>query len=336
MKRVKIEIEDVASFSNLADAATKAARGKRGRREVIRFFENFQENINGLREKIVNGDVPCGDAKAFKIFDPKERLIHAPCFEDRALHHGIINFVGPVLDRAMVDSAFACRVGKGVHAAARQVQKNIRRFPWHVKIDIESYFDSIHHHLLLDTLKKRIKGDGITALIEKIISGCGAGTGKGLPIGALPSQHFANYYLDSLDRLIMEGLGAKAHVRYMDDILWWQESREKAKSNLARVKWHVENRLLLKIKKTSIQINKSSRGVSYCGFRILPGKIKLSIRKQRRYQSIRKKWETAYESGLIDGEKLQAAWASVYGITTEADSRSWRKEQLRRRPAPDC
>jgi len=336
MKRTKIELDDVASFPNLVDAAAKAARGKRGRAEVIRFFEDFYGHINELRENIWRGHIPCGPLKAFKIFDPKERLIHAPCFKDRVSHHAVINFIGPVLDRAMVDSTFACREGKGVHAAARQVQKNIRRFPWHVKIDIESYFDSIDHDLMLGALKKRIKGDGILGLIQKMVSSYSVSQGRGLPIGALPSQYFANYYLDSLDRLIMEEVGARAHVRYMDDILWWSDSRNDAKSTLDRVKWHVENRLGLAIKKSSIQINKSSRGVSYCGFRILPGKIKLSIRKQRRYRILRKKWETAYESGGIDGETLQAAWASVYGITTEADSRSWRKEQLRRRPPPDC
>ncbi len=336
MKRVKIEIDDVASFPNLIEAATKAASGKRGRSDVIRFFRDFEKNLNELRKNILESNVSCENLKEFTIFDPKERIIHAPCFNDRVLHHAIMNFAGPVLDRAMVDSSFACRIGKGVHAAIRQAQKNIRRFAWHVKIDIKSYFDSIDHNLLFGMLKRRLKGDEALGLIWKIIDGYNICNGKGLPIGALPSQHFANYYLDSLDRFIMEKLRARAHIRYMDDILWWCDSREEAKSALAGVRRHAEEKLLLRIKKSSIQISRSSGGVAYCGFRILPGKIKLSMRKCRGYKAHRKKWENAYKAGFIDSAKLQAAYASVYAITAGADSGQWRREQLRRHPAPDC
>ncbi len=336
MKRTKINIEDVASFANLTDAAVKAARRKRLRTDVINFFENFEKNLIELRSNILHGLVTNGRLKKIIIFDPKKRTIHAPCFKDRVMHHALMNFAGPVLDNAMTDSSFACRPGKGVHAAMKQVQKNIRRYPWYVKIDIKSYFDSIDHYRLLEKLKRRLKGHDVLKLIEKIVFSYNTIPGNGLPIGALPSQHFANYYLDSLDRYIMEGLHADAHVRYMDDIIWWCDSRERAKHTLAGVIEYVEEKLLLDVKMPVVQINRSKSGVTYCGFRILPGKIKLFRRKCRRYTAMRSKWENAYMSGFIDKNKLQSAYASVYSITAHTHSSEWRKKQLHRYPAPDC
>ena len=217
MKRTKIDIQDIASFNNLAHAAVKAAQGKRQRPEVVCFFANFEDNLQELRNTILDGHVPCGNFKQFTIYDPKKRVIHAPCFKDRVLHHAVMNFVGPVLERAMVDSSYACRQGKGVHAAVK----------------------------------------------------------KAYPSGALPSQHFANYFLDSLDRYIMEILKARAQIRYMDDIIWWCDDCQQAKSTLAKVVEYVENNLRLKVKEKNIQINKSQRGVTYCGFACFAGKNKI-------------------------------------------------------------
>ncbi len=99
---------------------------------------------------------------------------------------------------------------------------------------------------------------------------------------------------------------------------------------------YVEEKLLLKVKRPVVQINKSTRGVTFCGFAILPGEIKLSARKRRRYSNLRNKWEKAYKSALIDERTLQSAYASVYSITAHADSREWRKKQLALCKAPDC
>jgi retron-type reverse transcriptase len=151
MKPVRVNIRDTADYDNLVDAAVKASRGKRLRPDVRCFFEHFEKNINNLRRDILEGNAPYGYYKCFTIYDPKKRTIHAACFEDRVLHHALINDVGSILERAMVPSTFACRPGKGPLAASRWVQYCIRRFPWYVKVDIRRYFDSIDHTLLRNT-----------------------------------------------------------------------------------------------------------------------------------------------------------------------------------------
>jgi RNA-directed DNA polymerase len=331
MKRVKVNILDTAGYGNLATAAVKAARGKHNRPDVRSFFARFDENLNQLRKDILTGNAPYGAYNRFTIYDPKKRIIHAACFEDRVLHHALINYVGPVLERAMVPCTFACRPGKGPLEASQWVQNCTRRFPWYVKVDIKSYFNSIDHNLLKKILERRIKGKEVQKLIAEIIETSRESPGKGLPIGSLTSQHFANYYLDGLDRFIMEEFRCPAYARYMDDMIWWCPDRKTAKTMLKTVKeWVCENRLLQL--KENHQINRSSRGITFCGYRILPGMIRLTGRRCKRYTIIRNKWEKAYLAGLIDERQLQSAYASVYAGTVHADAREWRKQQLQKYP----
>jgi len=334
MKRTSIELSEIAAYGNLVSAAVKAAGGKGGRLSVQAFMNRLDANVEALGTEIMAQRAPSGCYRSFTIFDPKQRTIRAACFQDRVLHHAVINHIGPVLERAMVPGSFACRPGKGPLAAVKWVQHCMRRFPWVVKVDIRSYFDSIDHTILQSLLQRRVKGDGVLKLLSRIMQRYETQPGKGLPIGSLTSQHFANYYLDGLDRFILEELPACAHARYMDDSIWWCADRMTAKKTLAAVQQWVSEHRLLELKENP-QINRSSSGVTYCGFRIFPGVIKLTRRRRRQYTEKRAAWETAYSAGRINSRELQSAYASVYAVTAHAQSRQWRKEQLRRHPCPE-
>ena len=140
MKRIRINLEDIASRDNLLLACHKAARAKRHRSEVIRFLHHCDDNLNQLAKDILLAQMPYGKFREFQIFDPKQRLIHAACFEDRIFHHALINLAGPVLEKAMLPTTYACRPGMGVHKAGTQVQQHLCRYPWYAKIDIAGYF----------------------------------------------------------------------------------------------------------------------------------------------------------------------------------------------------
>ena len=219
----------------------------------------------------------------------------------------------------------------GTHAAVVAVQGHLRRFPWYVKIDIRHYFETLDHARLFGCLQRRFKGAELLVLLWRIIGGFHSTPGKGLPIGSLTSQHFANYYLDSLDRLILERLPARAQVRYMDDIIWWCDSREVARDTLEWVRDHVRG-LDLMVKDDAL-INRSSHGVSFCGYRITPGQLRLSRRRRQRYQRLRLERERDYRQGLIDALELQRAYAAIHAITLPADALGWRRGNLlRHRP----
>ncbi len=331
MKRSAIDLAAIAEWDNLTAAFHRAALGKTNRAEVRGFQSNLDRELARLREDILAGEPRLSPMRAFQIFDPKPRLIHAPVFRDRVLHHALIAHIGPVLERSLVFDTYACRVGKGTIAAVSRVQHFARRFPWCAQIDIRSYFPNIEHGILSGLLERRFRNGRLLRFISGMIDAHGTGAGKGLPIGALTSQHFANLYLDGCDRFLLESLKARGMVRYMDDTVWWADSKEAVRSQLGAVAGFLRSERGLEIKQLA-RIGRSADGISYCGFRVLPGAILLSRRRRRRYAETRARWELAFEEGRTDAGGLQAGYASALGMTTASNSVSWRKEQLRRVP----
>jgi len=334
VRRVRIELAEIAAIPNLMEATARAARGKRERPVVRAFLDRLEDHLAALAQDIVTGRAPRGEYRRFRIRDPKPRTIHAACFADRVLHHAVMLPAGPVLERAMAATSYACRPGKGTLAAVRAAQAALQRFPWYVKVDVSGYFEHIDHARLFDLLNRRFKGAGFMGLLRRIVAGHESTLGKGLPIGSLTSQHFANYYLDGLDRLLLEKLGAHAEVRYMDDVLWWCDSREQARETLAAVGEWLGRERLLRLKDPS-QINRSRHGVGFCGYRISSGALRLSVRRRQRYRERRAVWEAAWGEGRIDALTLQRGYDAVCAITLHADSRNWRRNELARHPAPE-
>jgi RNA-directed DNA polymerase len=332
VKRTRISLNDIAAADNLALAAWKAARGKRQRAEVQRFFAGFDETIARLSSDILAGVVPYGEYRSFEIHDPKKRLIHAACLRDRVLQHAIMNLAEPVFERTLVPTSYACRPGLGVHKAIAQVQANLRRFPWFAKVDVDGYFPSIDHACLKRLLAHRFKGDDFLALLGRIIDSCPAAPGRGLPIGSLSSQHFANHYLDGADRFLLDHPLVCAHVRYMDDTLWWGQDRESVRQVLAELRVWLANERRLRLKAT-FQINRTERGVTWCGARVLRGSLRLTPRKQRRYRQGCRQWEDAWLAGEIDSLALQRGYDAVHAATLHTDSVTWRKRHLELHPS---
>ncbi len=332
MQRTRIDLVDLATADNLALAACKAARGKRQRPEVRRFFERFDESISRLRCDLLAAAVPYGEYRSFLIHDPKQRLIHAACFADRVLQHAIMNLAEPVFERTLVPSTYACRPGLGVHRAVRQVQAELRRFPWFAKVDVDAYFPSIDHAILARLLARRFKGADFLALLGRIIASCPAAPGRGLPIGSLTSQHFANHYLDGADRFLLAHPLVCAHVHYMDDIIWWGNDRQSVQEVVVELRQWLQRERRLRLK-ADVQINRSARGVTYCGARVLRGALRLTPRKQARYRQGCAQWEAAWQNGEIDDLALQQGYAAVLAATLHTDSLSWRKRHLELHPS---
>ncbi|RDH84315.1 MAG: hypothetical protein DIZ78_12270 [endosymbiont of Escarpia spicata] len=331
MKRSAIGLEVVADWHNLAAAFGRAAIGAGRNPAVEQFCANLESNLERLRQQILLESVPVGEMTSFCIRDPKTRIIHAPCFRERVLHHALMAHVGPVLDRTLVDDTFACRRGKGGLAAVQRCQYHLRRFEWFVQIDIKGFFASIDQQILLALLQRKFKDPGLLRLVERIIRAYQSSPGRGLPIGALTSQHFANYYLAGLDRWLLEQMKVRGMVRYMDDLLWCCDTKIQARQSLLAAETFIRNKLSLEIKQPP-RLGRSRYGTLFCGYRILPGRLLLSRRRKRRYIERRRFWEHSFEQGRIDALGLQAGYAATLGITAHADAAAWRSEQLCRRP----
>ena len=320
VQRDAISLEELAARDNLLLAVWKAARGKRRRPAVARYLDDVEARLEVLARDILEERAPQGHVRRFGICDPKPRIVTAVCFADRVLHHAILNRAEARFERMAVASCYACRPGKGVHAAVRAAQRNLQCWPWFVQVDVDGYFPSIDHALLKALLARRFKGAGFLALLGRIIDmGVVATPGRGLPIGALTSQHFANAYLDSADRMLLASDGVRAHVRYMDDIVWWCESRADALRTLDALRdflWR-ERRLRLKPK---VRIARSPQGLTYCGFRVRPGVVLASSRKLSRYRAGMQRIDMALGAGSVDVVQAQRAHdgllATLHGSQT--------------------
>ena len=319
----------------LTAAAYRAAAGKRRRPEVAAYMRNLFGESARLRTDILDGSVEVGKMKQFAIRDPKPRIIHAPCFRERVLHHALMHFVGPALDRTLVHDSYACRVGKGTLEAVRRVQHHLRRFAWYGKLDVRAYFASIDHEILLGMLRRRFRDAGLLWLITRIVHAHETAPGKGLPIGALTSQHFANLYLGGLDRHLLEHVGVRGLVRYMDDIAFWCDTRDRTRAAVRAAVGCAADCLDLDIK-PQMQINRSVHGITYCGFRVTRGAVRLTPRRRRRYSEQRRQWEEAFAAGRLSVRGLQAGYASALAVTAHAEATGWRREQLRRCPPLEC
>lgn len=331
MRRTTLRLDDLAERDHLAWAFWRAAQGKRCRPDVRAFAQGLDSNLDRLQAEILDGTVEVGRMTRFWIRDPKPRLIHAPCFRERVLHHALMAYLGPVFDRYLVGDTFACRPGKGSWAAVLRAQEHGRSHNWFLKMDMRSYFASIDQEVLRAQIRRRIKGRGALELCDRIIASHESRPRKGLPIGSLTSQHFANLYLAPLDRFLLEALKVEGMVRYMDDVVAWGKTRSRLREVHQSSQEFVANELRLEIKPSAV-VQQSRRGLTLCGFRIHPGRLGLSQRRRRRYRQARTRWEAAYLSGSIDATALQRGYAGALAITTGADSLAWRRRELDRRP----
>lgn len=326
MKRTTIQLDDIASWDNLTRAVERAARGKRYRAEVVEFLAHLDDNLTLLRAQILAGTVPVGIMTRFPIRDPKPRVIHAPCFRERVLHHAIVAYVGPVLDRGLIDDTFACRTGKGTLATVYRCQEHIRRFPWYAKLDIRQYFASIDHDTLKGYLRRRFKSDPLLRLLDRIIDAHHEAPGKGLPIGALTSQVFANFYLNPLDRFLLESCRVAGFIRYMDDFVFWETSQPQVREVVKRTHEFLHHTLKLTAKET-VQINRSARGLPMCGYRIFAGTIQLARSRRQRYVRTKRYWERQFLGGQVSARELQMGMDAALAITAHAEATTWRRRQ---------
>lgn len=220
------EYEKIWNFQNLYKAHTKARLGKRGTREVIDFELNLAKNLSSISDALREHTYELSGYYDFKVYDPKERTIHALHYRDRVVQHCLCDEVlAPILERKLIYDNAACRAGKGTHFALNRVTVFLRDF-YHrngsaegyiLKCDIRKFFDNVDHEILKKRISKVIFDEEVLQLLFRIIDSYEKTPGKGLPLGNQTSQWFALYYLDGFDRLIKEKLQIRYYSRYMDD-----------------------------------------------------------------------------------------------------------------------
>lgn len=298
MKRVGNLMPQISSVENLMLAYHKASRGKRHKPSVVSYSRNLYENILLLRERIIGETVSVGEYHYFNIADPKPRLICAASFSERVLHHAIINVCKPYFERHLIYDTYATRDNKGAYAALERAQQAIKRYDYVAKLDVRKYFDSISHKILKDRLERLFKDGALLRLLYRIIDSYSSFEGRGLPIGNLTSQYFANYYLSFCDHYIKESLRVPFYVRYMDDMLIFGETKEQTRAYVDSVTKYLAMEYLLDLK--CPQILRCSSGVSFLGYKLKKECLMLNARSKVRLKCKMYRYDKCYKAGIWD------------------------------------
>ncbi|MDX2248817.1 MAG: RNA-directed DNA polymerase [Bacteroidia bacterium] len=326
MIRVNNLLEEAAETENLRHAFWKASKGKRYSVGVLSYQENLDENLDCLQKQMKTGLVETGDYRYFKIFDPKEREICASAFSEQVLHHALMNICHDYFEQAQIFDSYASRKGKGTYAAIDRAKYFTRKYGWYLKLDVRKYFGSIHHDVLKSQLERMFKDYRLLEIFGKIIDSYEAEIHRGLPIGSLCSQYFANHYLSGLDHFIKEKLRVKGYVRYMDDMVLWDSEKSVLKAAFLEVNDFVENKLLCSLK--PIELNRSTHGLPFLGYKIYPWQVQLTQRsKQRFIKKINYLYEN-YHSGEWDEVVCQRRVLPLLAFLSHADTIGFRKNVL--------
>jgi hypothetical protein len=329
MKRHGQLMAQVADGENLWLAFWKAAKGKRGKADCLAFRERLEENLAALRTELLSGDVPVGNYHYFKVHDPKERLICAAAFRERVLHHALMNVCEPVLERAAVFDSYACRKGRGRLRAVDRAQGYARTHRCFLKMDIRQYFASVHQATLRQLLGRKFKDPLLLGVFDRIIGSYHSAPGRGLPIGNLTSQHFANFYLGPLDRFLKETLQRGAYVRYMDDFVVWGESGRELRRVCERVRTFLAAELKLELKDNTA-INQTAFGMDFLGYRVFPGTMRLARRSKVRFARKFQRYEAALMRGEWSELVLQQRMQALLAFVMPAESGAFRRHVLQR------
>ncbi len=321
MRRAANLFERIPELENLRLAFHKAARGRRGQTIVREFASRLDERIAVISDGIRNGSIRVGRFQQFVIRDPKERVITAPCFEERVLHHAIMNVCEPVMDRWLIDDTFACRTGKGREAAIHRAHQFSRKFEWFLKLDVRKYFDSVSHDRLINLLAMRFKDRRLLELFNRIIRAYRGDLGIGLPIGSLTSQHLANFYLGWLDRFAKVTLRVRGYVRYMDDLVLWDTNRKRLVDFHGRCADFASSHLLLEFKPG--EVRRTAAGVPFLGCRIWPTHVELNRRSKRRWRRRVRVLERAERLGFLSEPALQQRLAALVAFAKAGGAMSW-------------
>lgn len=322
--RLTHKFEDIINLENLLEAWQEFLLGKRKRKDVQEFRTKLMDNILDLHHDLVYHKYEHGGYKAFKVYDPKTRNIHKATVRDRLLHHAIYRQLYPFFDRTFIFDSYSCRLEKGTHKAITRfnqlflkVSKNNMKTCWVLKGDIRKFFASIDHKILINVLRDYISDENIVWLLAKVIDSFHVENGKGLPLGNLTSQLFANIYLNEFDQFIKHQIKAKFYIRYADDFVILSDSQNWLEDQVAIIKDFLLAKLKLEIHPNKLFIKTTSSGVDFLGWINFPGyKVLRQATKKRMFRKLK---ENSYKEESL---------CSYLGMISHGNSFKIKKELL--------
>lgn len=248
---------DVFFFAALWQQYRRCRRNKRNSANALAFELDAEANLLALQSELRARSYRPGRSVCFITDGPKPREVFAADFRDRIVHHLLVAHQERVFEPIFIHDSYACRMGKGTLAASdrlsaflRQATANGQRSAWGLKLDVASFFPSIHKATLDQIIARHVADPSLLWLTRTVLfhdptrnyrfrsrdprtagptsprypvprqkSLFGRDNERGLPIGNLTSQFWANVYLNELDQFIKRELRCRQYIRYVDDLV---------------------------------------------------------------------------------------------------------------------
>lgn len=333
--------EQLCTWENISLAYRNASRGKRGRGATASFEMLLADNLLELQKELGEQTYQPSGYTSFYIHEPKKRLISAAPFRDRVVHHALCNVTVPYFEKLFIPDSYANQRGKGTHRALDRCTQFARRFKYVLPCDVKQFFPSIDHATLRETLARMLPDESVMWLVDKILaSGRGvlseeyeivyfsnddlfsSQRARGLPIGNLTSQWWANCHLNPFDQFIKRELGCRGYLRYVDDFLLFSDSKRELMNWREKILKRLE-RFRLTLHEGSAYPKPVTEGIPFLGFHIFPDHRRLKPRKD---YAFRRKLSHLLKSALR--EKINASVLGWINHVRHGDTFGLRRSML--------
>lgn len=319
--KAEINYGDLIRIENIFQAWNEFKVGKRKKKDVQVYERNLEDNLFTLHEELRKKIYKHGKYEEFYVHDPKRRHIHKASVQDRVLHHLLYKYLYPLYDINFIFDSYSCRLEKGTHKGikrleqfTRKVSKNYTKTSFALKLDIKKFFASVDHEVLSKLFYRNIKDKDILGLLSEVLNSFNSevGEGKGIPLGNLTSQIFANIYMNELDQFIKHNLKVKYYLRYADDFLLLSNSKKELENCLPSIREFLEKELELELHPNKIIFRELDWGIDFLGYIVLPHYILPRTKtKKRLFKKLKEK---------IGEENFDQSLQSYLGYLTHANS----------------
>lgn len=321
--------EKIISLENLFSAWQEFSDGKMKKKDVLEFKARLEDNIFELHRELKCKAYQHSDYTAFSVCDPKPRRIHKAIVKDRVLHHAIFRALYPILDKSFIFDSYSCRIEKGTHRAVLRLEKFCRQLSCNnsknifaLKCDVRKFFDSVDQDILIELIRKKIQDENALWLIEKIIRSFE----KGLPLGNVTSQIFANIYLNELDQFVKHNLREKFYIRYCDDFIILGTDEKCLQNLILKVDNFLKSKLKLNLHPRKIIIRTHRQGIDFLGYvALLHHRVLRTKTKKRALKKISQKYSN-FQNCIISENSFNQSLQSYSGILKHCEGHKIRNK----------
>ncbi|MEK7617243.1 MAG: reverse transcriptase domain-containing protein [Patescibacteria group bacterium] len=321
------------SIENLFQAWNEFKAGKRKKKDVIVFERFLETNLYNLHLVLKNKTYRHSVYQSFYVQDPKLRHIHKASVADRVVHHLLYKYLYEIFDKTFIYDSYSCRLEKGTHKGVLRLEKftriisnNYTKTCWALKLDIKKFFANVDHKILMKLLSQKINNSDILWLLENVINSfhSESGEGKGIPLGNLTSQVFANIYMNELDQFIKHELKIKYYLRYADDFLILSKDKQSLKGLTIPIGKFLKDSLKLELHPNKVTLRKLEWGIDFLGYNVLPRYILPRTKtKKRLFKKLKEKVRKANFEQSLQSYLGYLSHANSYQLTQKLKNEIW-------------